>query len=204
MSIETINYILASMIIGILHGSIPNHWITFVILSQKEKWNHKKLLIVSIISAILHNISTIILGFFVITIGNIILKNFIIIEKTIPTIIFIFLGNLFLMSDKKHKKNISIKDNQNTKGIIFILWISMFFSPCLEIQSIYFSISKNELHELILISIIYGFLSTISILFFTMVANKSIKILYSKFIIKYEKKIIGITFIVLGIFNLFY
>lgn len=203
MSNEISKYLLAASILGILHGSIPNHWIPFALLSKKEIWSSKKLLFITFTSASLHNLSTTILGFFSYTIGSITFEKIETLEKIVPTTLFIILGIFFLLIKKNNKRNnFIIKENLNPKIVVFMLFISMLFSPCLEIQSIYLSINKQNLKTFLLISFSYSFLSSLSIISFTYIGYKGIKILNYNLIEKYEKKIIGLIFILLGISNI--
>jgi hypothetical protein len=36
-------YIVATILLALIHGSIPNHWLPFIALSRAEKWSTKKL-----------------------------------------------------------------------------------------------------------------------------------------------------------------
>jgi hypothetical protein len=80
----------------------------------------------------------------------------------------------------------------------------MFFSPCLEIEAVYFAIGKYGFFAFILISLIYMIITLLSMQFFTYLGFKSLVKYYPKFLEEQEKKIVGIILILLGIFSYFY
>ncbi|MFN3603709.1 MAG: hypothetical protein ACK4UJ_03235 [Leptonema sp. (in: bacteria)] len=204
---EIYKFFLGTIIISLLHGSIPNHWVPFVMIAIKEQWKYKKLLLIVLIGAALHIISTILIGYFINSIGSYTFKLINSLEKVLPTFFFIFLGSIYLILDYKdyNNKNESYEIKTNNKiRMIFLLYFSMFFSPCMEIQGIYLSIGNYDSFIFILISLLYAFLSIVSLSLFSYIGYKGLNKFYPKFIEKNDKKIIGIVLILLGIVNFYF
>ncbi|KAL1348019.1 hypothetical protein AAHE18_07G048400 [Arachis hypogaea] len=56
--------------VSILHSFIPTHWLPFSIVGRVQKWNLSRTLLVTALGAILHVISTSLLGITAITMAN--------------------------------------------------------------------------------------------------------------------------------------
>ncbi len=59
----------AAALVGILHMSAPDHWVTLVILGRISKWTRKRMFGVSIMTAIGHVALSILLGFAIVGLG---------------------------------------------------------------------------------------------------------------------------------------
>lgn len=59
----------AAALVGILHMSAPDHWVTLVILGRISKWNRGRLFGVSIMTATGHVVLSVLLGFAIVGLG---------------------------------------------------------------------------------------------------------------------------------------
>ena len=59
----------ASALVGALHMSAPDHWVTLCILGRASRWNRSRLMAVSIVTASGHVALSIVLGFAVVVLG---------------------------------------------------------------------------------------------------------------------------------------
>ena len=55
--------LVGAALVGVLHMSAPDHWVTLCILSQKSGWNSRKLFGISLITSAGHAILSATLGF---------------------------------------------------------------------------------------------------------------------------------------------
>jgi hypothetical protein len=197
-------YILATIILSLIHGSIPNHWLPFVAISRTEKWSFKTLFYVISFGAFFHSLSTALLGFFISYLGYHI-STIHQLEKILPTFFMILLGMIYIILNH-HNDDHKIQYSSTNKLYLnlFFLYSGMFFSPCLEIEAVYFAIGKYGFFAFILISLIYMIITLLSMQFFTYLGFKSLVKYYPKFLEEQEKKIVGIILILLGIFSYFY
>ena len=62
-------YIIGAAIVGILHMSAPDHWLTLCVLARNRKWAPKKLFGISFMTAIGHVGLSVIMGLVVVVIG---------------------------------------------------------------------------------------------------------------------------------------
>jgi len=197
-------YIVATILLALIHGSIPNHWLPFIALSRAEKWSTKKLIMIISIGAIFHSLSTAILGFFISYFGYYI-SSISQLEKILPTFFMVFLGMIYLIIDHQEHYNDPLKKKSiNPIFSVILLYLGMFFSPCLEIEAIYFSVGRYGLTSFVLISLIYTIITLVSMLTFSYLAYKGLLKYFPKILEKYEKRMIGLVLIILAIFSFYF
>ena len=197
-------YIVATILLALIHGSIPNHWLPFIALSRAEKWSTKKLIMIISIGAIFHSLSTAILGFFISYFGYYI-SSISQLEKILPTFFMVFLGMIYLIIDHQEHYNDPLKKKSiNPIFSVMLLYLGMFFSPCLEIEAIYFSVGRYGLTSFVLISLIYTIITLVSMLTFSYLAYKGLLKYFPKILEKYAKRMIGLVLIILGIFSFYF
>jgi nickel/cobalt exporter len=197
-------YIVATILLALIHGSIPNHWLPFIALSHAEKWSTKKLIMIISIGAIFHSLSTAILGFFISYFGYYI-SSISQLEKILPTFFMVFLGMIYLIIDHQEHYNDPLKKKSiNPIFSVILLYLVMFFSPCLEIEAIYFSVGRYGLTSFVLISLIYTIITLVSMLTFSYLAYKGLLKYFPKILEKYEKRMIGLVLIILAIFSFYF
>lgn len=204
--------IAGAFILSIVHASIPNHWIPLVALSKAEKWNEKLTLGITAIAGFAHTLSTIIIGIIVGFFGYKLSDSYSFIVGVIAPSILILLGIIYLIlsiRDNKnhhnhsHEINIDEIKKKTTAAIILTLTISMFFSPCLEIEAYFFVASKLGWEGIIAVSVIYTFITIAGMLLLVWLGMKGVKKIKSHFLEYHEKTITGIILIVLGIAGYF-
>ncbi len=203
--------IIGAFLLSIVHASIPNHWIPLVALSKAEKWNEKTTLGITAIAGFAHTLSTIIIGIIVGFFGYKLSGSYSFIVGVIAPGILILLGIIYLilsMKDNKHHHhsheiNIDEVKKKTTTAIILTLTISMFFSPCLEIEAYFFVASKLGWTGIITVSVIYTVITISGMLLLVWLGMKGVKKIKSHFLEHHEKTITGILLIVLGIAGYF-
>ncbi|MBK7381075.1 MAG: hypothetical protein IPJ03_19160 [Ignavibacteriales bacterium] len=204
--------IAGAFILSIVHASIPNHWIPLVALSKAEKWNEKLTLGITAIAGFAHTLSTIIIGIIVGFLGYKLSGSYSLIVRVIAPSILILLGIIYLIlsiRDNKHHHhhtheiNIDEVKKKTTAAVILTLTISMFFSPCLEIEAYFFVASKLGWEGIIAVSVIYTFITIAGMLLLVWLGMKGVKKIKSHFLEHHEKTITGIILIVLGIAGYF-
>ncbi|MDR3782975.1 MAG: hypothetical protein P4K92_06710 [Candidatus Nitrosotalea sp.] len=62
-------YVIGAALVGILHMSAPDHWLTLCVLARNKKWAPKKLFGVSFVTAIGHVALSVTMGLIVVVIG---------------------------------------------------------------------------------------------------------------------------------------
>ena len=64
-----ITLISGSLILSILHGLIPNHWLPVLAIGKKEKWDLSETTRVTVIAGLAHATSTVLIGVLLAVVG---------------------------------------------------------------------------------------------------------------------------------------
>jgi len=205
--------IVGAFLLSIVHASIPNHWIPLVALSKSEKWTEKFTMSATAIAGFSHTLSTIIIGIIVGFLGYKLSGSYSFIVGVIAPSLLILLGIIYLVLSIRankhhhhhHHHEIHLEDvkKKTTAAIILTLTISMFFSPCLEIEAYYFVASQLGWQGIITVSLIYTIITIAGMLLLVWLGMKGVRKIKSHFIEHHEKTITGVLLMVLGIAGYF-
>lgn len=204
--------IIGSFILSLTHALIPNHWFPLVAISNTQKWTRTESLKITAITGFSHTASTIIFGIVVGFIGYRLNSSLEVITDFAAPVILILLGTVFIIlnytTGHVHSHMLAEKNKVKKKSkfaIVTTLGISMFFSPCIEIEAFYFTAGLYGWTGILTLSIIYLAVTVVFLIFLVDIGRKSIDKLRDKlhFLEKQERLITGIVLIVLGIFTYF-
>ncbi len=195
-----------ALIISLLHAVIPNHWLPIIAIGKKEQWTLQEVSKVTLISALAHGVSTVLLGVLLSVLGAKLgtgLTNF---TTLIAPVILILMGLLFIYRHHKHKHfhiNDDLKKKKSKSAIISALVIAMFFSPCMEIEA-YFLLAGTQAKWLIwFVAAIYLFVTTAGMVLLVRYAYKGLLKLNWHSLEHNAGIITGITLVATGILSFF-
>lgn len=130
--------IIGSIILSLLHATIPNHWLPVIAIGRKENWSLGEVRRVTLIAAVAHGLSTVAIGIVLSLLGSTIAEHVTAFTHWIAPAILIVLGLFFIYRHYMHR-HFHIQQNLNTrvskKQMIIALTAAMFFSPCMEIEA---------------------------------------------------------------------
>lgn len=210
-----LNIIIGSTLLSIAHVLIPSHWLPLIAISRAEKWHEKELLFITLITAISHSISTVIIGIIVGLIGYKLTESYYFLTKIIAPVILISLSFFYFFLEYKHNKiktihkhhhiNIDniIHKKKNKYSVVLTLMIAMFFSPCLEIEVYYLTASHLGWTGIGIVSAIYFFVTVLGIVVLVYLASKGFNKLKWNFLEHHDKLVSGLILFVVGIITLF-
>lgn len=199
--------IIGTVTISVLHGLIPSHWIPILALESKYKWPHSYTIRITLIAALSHALSTVLLGF---AIGLLSVKLSAAYEpvfKIISSGILVVLGIVFILRHHGHRHFQLHNENQlkqESHGkIILVLFLSMFLSPCLEVEGYYVLAGGLGLSYILLVSIIYVVISIAGIVLWISFARKVLNRVNAHKIEHNSGLISGCVLIATGLLNYF-
>lgn len=199
--------IAGSIILSLLHAAIPNHWLPVIAIGRKEGWTLSEVTEVTLISALAHGVSTIIIGFFLAFIGAQLAETVEHFTHFFAPIILIILGLIFIYRHHRHQHFHIHPENKKAtskKNIIIALVLAMFLSPCMEIEA-YFLLAGSQAKWLIwFIAAIYLVITTIGMVTLVRFAYMGVlKLNWHK--LEHNAGIItGITLVATGILSFFF
>jgi len=201
-----ISIITGSLIISLLHAIIPNHWLPIIAIGKKEQWTLQEVTKVTLISALAHGVSTVLLGVLLSVLGAKLgtgLTNF---TTIIAPVILILMGLLFIYRHHKHKHfhiDEDIKKKKSKAAIVTALATAMFFSPCLEIEA-YFLLAGTQVWWLVwFISLLYLIITTTGMVLLVRFAFIGLLKLNWHSLEHNAGIITGLTLVATGIFSFF-
>jgi len=153
--------IAGSLILSLLHGLIPNHWLPVLAISKQEKWDLAEATRITFIAGLAHAASTILIGIMLALIGAQLaaaVENFT--AYVAPAMLFI-LGLFYIYQHARHK-HFHVdgpKKTSNKNRLIFSLASAMFFSPCFEIEAYFLVAGAEGLWLVSLLAFLYTIVS---------------------------------------------
>lgn len=211
--ISYIQILIGSVLLSLIHASIPNHWMPLIAIGKTEKWNVRDTLSVTAITGIAHTLSTIMIGIIVGILGYKLSSTYQSITKIAAPLILITLGLIYIILDRRQSQHhahhqinsdefLNKKDTSKT-AIIITLSIGMFFSPCIEIEAYYLTASSIGWLGIITVSVIYFFVTIMGMLLLVYFGTKGLEKLNFHFMEHHEKLVSGVTLVILGIIAFF-
>ncbi|HEX2395618.1 MAG TPA: hypothetical protein VHI78_09740 [Bacteroidales bacterium] len=205
-----IHLLLGSLLLSLIHAAIPNHWLPVVAIGKAEEWTQRETLIVTAISGFAHTLSTILVGIAIGIVGISLSRNYAIFTEKIAPSLLIVIGIIYLLIGiRRHNHNhhnhlnASQPRSRAKAAIITTLALSMFLSPCLEIEAYYFQAAAAGWTGILLVSAVYVVITVGGMLLLVFLAGKGVKSIRSHFIDHHEKLLSGVVLIILGIIAFF-
>ncbi len=152
-----ITLIAGSVVLSILHGLIPNHWLPVLSIGRKEKWDLAETSRVTLIAGLAHAASTVLIGIVLAFIGaqlSAVVKNF---TSYVAPVVLIALGMFYIYQHSRHHHfHIHGHPEQVSKNkLIFSLASAMFFSPCFEIEAYFLVAGADGWWLVAVLSVLY-------------------------------------------------
>lgn len=152
------NILVGSILLSVLHAVIPNHWLPVLAIGRKENWSLQEVTRVTLLSGLGHALSTILIGialglFSIQFAGRI--EHF---THLIAPLCLVALGIFFIYQHHRHKHFHlhNVPDPSLSKAkIIFALVITMFLSPCMEIEGYFLLAGTKGIWAVLLIAGLY-------------------------------------------------
>jgi putative Mn2+ efflux pump MntP len=194
-----IQLLFGSLLLSVIHAAIPNHWLPIVALAKAEKWNQRETLVVTGISGLAHTLSTTLLGIAVGIIGINLSRSYTsFAEKIAPA--------LLIIRHYNHMHSHDVNENVRSRAkwaIIASLALTMFLSPCLEIEAYYLQAASAGWEGIIMVTFVYILVTVGGMMLLVFLAGKGVQSIRSHFLSHYEKVLTGSVLILLGIISFF-
>ncbi|MES2620421.1 MAG: hypothetical protein V4615_06175 [Bacteroidota bacterium] len=200
--------IISSILLSIVHALIPNHWLPIVAISRVEKWSRATTLWATAISGIAHIASTIAIGIFVGFVGLSLSSTYQWISTVVAPAILIALGLFYIVKHfvfrhPHHDHFGKLPKNRTVAAVIISLSIGMFFSPCIELESYYFTAGVHGWWGILAVSLVYLVITVSAMVILVAVALNGINRFNFQWLEKNEKAVIGIALVLVGILTFF-
>ncbi|HWI92024.1 MAG TPA: hypothetical protein VNT20_12160 [Flavisolibacter sp.] len=196
-----------TFILALVHALIPNHWLPLVAVARAENWKVRDVTTVTFISATAHVLGTVALGLVLGVIGKELAEQYGHAINLGASILLIVFGLVYYTVNLPHHHHSQQKDvaqyKRSKRKWVLIFILMMFFSPCLEVESLFLSAGAFGMATVTLISVVYAIVSISGILLLVNLGNKGVSLLPAEFVEHNEKRISGAVLIAVGIVSFF-
>src|SRR6478609_188429 len=156
-----VHIIISSIFLSIIHAMIPNHWIPLLAIGKAENWDRRTTLWATSIVGLAHVSSTILIGILVGWIGLELSAKYRWITEWVAPLMIILLGIWYIVKNQwngpdhlHHQHSPEIKVGKASMfSIILSMSIGMFFSPCMELESYYFTAGMYGWYSILAVSL---------------------------------------------------
>jgi nickel/cobalt transporter (NicO) family protein len=209
------------MLLSVIHASLPNHWLTLVMLARAEKWSPREAFFITAIAGITHTISTVLIGLAVGLVGWKLSQTGALYTHIVAPAILGVIGLFYIVfdlsgrgghrhcchdgeGDKRHDHHGHLhpdhrKELKTKTAVIGSLLVAMFFSPCLEIEAYYFTVARYGWAGILSVSAIYVFLTVAGMVLLVQLGLKGMKMLQWDFLEHHERLIAGLVLLATGV-----
>ena len=200
--------IISSFVLSIIHASIPNHWLPLVGIAKIERWSKRTTLWATAISGFAHVASTILIGILVGWAGFTLASTYHQISRIAAPAILLVFGLVYIIRNfwgHHHHQHFNERPAPNTpfSTIVISLSIGMFFSPCVELESYYFTAGTFGWLGILAVSIVYLIVTVAAMVTFVALAMEGFSRFNWAFLERNDKAIIGVVLIAVGITTYF-
>lgn len=206
-----VQVLISSVALSIVHAAIPNHWMPLVAVGNTERWSMRETLAATGIAGLAHVLSTILIGVAIGWAGYALYSEYEWLIYSIAPSILIVLGIIYLVLDRRsghhhhhHFEEVIQKENVSRASLIGSLTLAMFFSPCLELESYYFTAGMHGWGAIVAVSVVYLVVTVGGMLLLVYLGMKGIRKFDLDFLEHHEKAITGWILIVIGIGTLLF
>jgi hypothetical protein len=175
---ESLQLFISVVLVSILHAILPNHWLPVVAISKQFSWTAGKTAVITMLAAIAHSLSTVIIGI-LLALGGMKLEGLFPYFSFIAAGILIALGGLFMWRHQHHKhfhlRDISPKPEAGMGYVLGSLLLAMFLSPCLEVGALFLVAGTVDMTTTWFIAAIYTLTSAAGMTLFAWAALQGLK-----------------------------
>lgn len=205
------NLLIGSVLLGSVHAAIPNHWLPVVLIGRAEKWSERETLGVVALSGFFHTLSTVVLGVVIGTIGMEVSERLEAQTRLIASLLLVFMGLIYFAMhdanagspDRPHGHVPNGLEGRSKATIVTTLSVAMLFSPCLEIETFFFTAGTLGWTAISTLAVTYTLVTIACMVGLTALSYRGLARVSWHWLDHYEKRITGGILIALGIFTFF-
>lgn len=201
--------VVGSFVLSIIHALIPNHWLPLIAIGKAERWTQRETLSATLITALAHIASTIIIGIVVGFVGYKLSGAFELISAIIAPSVLVILGLVYIITDLLHAQHhehahLSVDKNAKSRfAILASLSLAMFLSPCIELEAYYFHAGTLGWAGIFVVSAVYALVTPSLMVTLVFLGSKGLDRFNWHFLEHHMRKITGIILIALGLMAFF-
>ena len=192
-----------SLLLSLVHASIPNHWLPIVAIGKSERWTMRETLNATALIGAAHITSTIIIGVLIGLAGFRLSSNHAELAHWIAPVVLAVLGLIFIASDfigkgHRHHNHFDETGGRSKRAIVGSMVVAMFFSPCIELEVYFLPAGAFGWSGILTTSAIYLFATVSTMLLLVYVGTKGLSRLNWHIFEHHQKTLTGVILIALA------
>ena len=203
----------AAALVGVLHMSAPDHWVTLCMLAQTSKWSTSRLMAVSLVTAFGHVVLSVALGLAVVLLG-------VVFTRTLSEYLTTAIGAVMLLAGafygvwaivSNHKEDYQKEAEEEGarigrrggRGVGYFAVLGGALSPDLSILPIFLLAVPMGLGLAIDTAIVFAVGSILSLTLLVLVGSKGLSKVFARVPPKYNYALVGFVIAAVGIYVLY-
>jgi nickel/cobalt transporter (NicO) family protein len=166
--------LLGSATLSFFHALIPSHWLPILAVSRREHWTVAKTLRITFIVGMAHVLSTVLLGVAIAAMGMQLDNWMHTFTKWFSPALLCLLGGYYIYQHYYHH-HFHLHEQPTKWGIVASLAVSMFFSPCLEIEGYFLAAAPFGWAFILQIALVYCLTSVAGMMIWMTLAINGLK-----------------------------
>lgn len=207
-------YIIGAALVGILHMSAPDHWLTLCVLARNKKWAPKKLFGISFMTAIGHVGLSVVMGLVVVVVG--LVFSHLISDYLDTGIGIVMIGGGLIVGiipfvrknphhhdhNHDHEHDEGKKYGKLTSKIGYFAVLGAALSPDPSIIPIYLSAISAGFYFALELSVVFAAASILTLLLLVQLGTMGLVKTLAKIPEKYNDSMVGFVIMAIGIYVL--
>ncbi len=206
-------YLIGAAVVGMLHMSAPDHWVTICIMGKSARWTRARIFGVSLVTASGHVILSVILGLAVVTVG-------VFFSRVVSSYLDLGIGIVMIVvglivgirpftvkgtGNGRRQEGATITDAEGkslTKSISYFAVLGAALSPDLSITPVFLSAIPNGLYFALELSLVFALASILTLLLLVQLGSSGLAHVFEKVPEKYNDSLVGFVIAAIGVYIL--
>lgn len=212
MALDVLPLLIAAAVVGIIHMSAPDHWMTICILGRTSKWSKGKLFGVSLATGLGHVVLSIALGLGIVAVGlvfsRLISFYFSLGIGAIMLVIGLFIGikSLFkkniptINQEIEREENKIVNKRRGFRGVGYFAVLGAALSPDLSITPVFIASIPAGIFFALYLSLVFALASILCLVVLVQAGTMGLAKTFERIPEKYNDSIIGFVIAAIGIY----
>lgn len=198
MSVSFLTLVMGIVGLPLVHALVPHHWLPFIIIGKKRKWDQRKVLSVLAMGATVHTISTVAIGLLVGYLGQELTSRIESVHGVVPGLILMAFGSGYFLSGFKHH-DFEVSEKVATSTLILMLGIS----PCVVVAPFFMILGTMGFATVLKVSLLLSVVSVAGMILAGWLALRGLDMMKFKWLEDHEPQIMGSVLMLLGLTFIF-
>lgn len=173
-----ISLLSGTIMLSLLHGIIPSHWLPVLALKEKFGWQESKAVRIACLAALAHSLSTFLLGVILGLFSLALAEELSSYTRWVIPSLLVLTGLYFIIQHHRHHHFHIVEkqklENAGATQVVTLLVFMMFLSPCLEIEAYFLMAGTYGWIMILAVGLLYTIVSVVGITFWVYLAQKGL------------------------------